>query len=103
VEKLVRDREADLMRAQGDDPVTRVADEDDYRVLLNHALTAAACAVIKARGKQAASDALADLSEVVRAIADLHGIKPGQLEQIRADKKAERGGFGKRTVWTGNR
>jgi predicted house-cleaning noncanonical NTP pyrophosphatase (MazG superfamily) len=103
MEKLVRDRDPDLMRAQGLDPHCRIAEDDEIRVLLHHALTRSASGVIRARGKQEVADALAELAEIVRATADLYGVKPGQLEQIRADKKAERGGYSGRIVWMENR
>ena len=39
---------------------------------------------------------LADLLEVIRAAAAEHGFTPEELERVRAEKAAERGGFSKR-------
>lgn len=41
---------------------------------------------------------LADVLEVLRALAALHGLTPEELEAVRARKEAERGGFAGR-VW----
>ena len=41
---------------------------------------------------------LADVLEVLHALAARHGLTPGDLERLRAQKAAERGGFAGR-VW----
>ena len=42
---------------------------------------------------------LADVLEVVYALAELDGVSPGELEALRAHKAEERGGFGARLWW----
>ena len=39
------------------------------------------------------TDELADIMEVIYALADIHGCTPEQLEDIRAEKAEKRGGF----------
>jgi hypothetical protein len=46
---------------------------------------------------------LADILEVLYALAEQAGSGPQQLEGLRAAKAEERGGFGDRIIWSGNR
>lgn len=39
---------------------------------------------------------LADMLEVIRALAEVHGVNAAQLDKLRADKAEERGGFQER-------
>ncbi|MFF7730903.1 hypothetical protein [Streptomyces sp. NPDC008001] len=50
-----------------------------------------------------APEELADVLEVVRALAADTVIDADQLEKLREAKASERGGFADRIVWTGNR
>ena len=43
---------------------------------------------------------LADVLEVVYALAELEGIAKGQLEHLRHEKEQERGAFRKRLFWS---
>ncbi|MBO2462766.1 nucleoside triphosphate pyrophosphohydrolase [Actinomadura sp. LCR2-06] len=93
-EKLVRDRIPDLIQSAGRRPETRVADRDEYASLLRAKLYEEA-------GEYATSGdpaELADVLEVVRALAALHGMTPDDLEASRSAKHAERGGFSDRIV-----
>ncbi|MEU3740040.1 nucleoside triphosphate pyrophosphohydrolase [Streptomyces sp. NPDC032198] len=49
-----------------------------------------------------APEELADVLEVVRALAAELGIDADQMETIREAKARERGSFAARIVWTGN-
>ena len=42
---------------------------------------------------------LADVLEVLHALAALHGLSPAELEARRASKAAERGDFGRGLFW----
>ena len=50
-----------------------------------------------------AIEELADVLEVVYALATDLGTDKAQLERVREDKASQRGGFGERIVWTGIR
>ncbi|MFG2951903.1 nucleoside triphosphate pyrophosphohydrolase [Streptomyces adustus] len=52
--------------------------------------------------EDSAPEELADVLEVVRALAADLRVDADQLEKIREAKAGERGGFAKRIVWTGN-
>lgn len=93
-EKLVRDRIPDLVRSTGRRPETRVADPGEYASLLRAKLYEEAGEYV-ASGDPAE---LADLLEVVHALAALHGMSPADLEASRSAKHSERGGFSERIV-----
>lgn len=93
-EKLVRDRIPEIIHAAGGRPETRVADPAEHAARLRAKL-------VEEGGEYIASgdpEELADVLEVVHALAAAHGISPAELERLRAAKAAERGAFGKRLV-----
>jgi predicted house-cleaning noncanonical NTP pyrophosphatase (MazG superfamily) len=94
LEKLVRDRIPDLMRAAGERPDVRVADDGEYTTLLRAKL-------YEEVGEFAASgdpDELADILEVVAAIAATHGLGWEDLHRLCDAKAARNGGFERRHV-----
>lgn len=93
-EKLVRDRIPEIIRGAGGSPQTRTAAQEEQAVLLRNKLYEEA-GEYSATGDPAE---LADLLEVLHALAALHGLTPEQLEEHRAAKAAERGAFSKRHV-----
>jgi predicted house-cleaning noncanonical NTP pyrophosphatase (MazG superfamily) len=99
--KLVRDEIPQIIRAQGGEPILRIADAGEYRELL-WAKLAEETAELAAADDAHAPEELADVVEVVLALAADHGIDARQLEKLRAAKAAERGSFTKRIVWCGN-
>ncbi|ACY97475.1 MULTISPECIES: NUDIX domain-containing protein [Thermomonospora] len=96
-EKLVRDRIPEIIESAGGRPQTRIADDGEYRALLRAKLYEEAGEY--ASGQDPAE--LADVLEVVRALAAAHGIDAAELERMRAAKAAERGAFTGRVVLCG--
>lgn len=98
--KLVRDKIPDIIRGDGLDPVIRVAGPDEYGTRLRAKLR-------EETEEFLASDddpeELADILEVVHALARQIGVTPDTIEELRAAKAAERGGFADRIIWSGNR
>lgn len=97
--KLVRDGIPDLIRSQGGEPVVRPAAEHELHDLLRAKLAEEVVEYLES-GDVAE---LADILEVVLALARQVGLSPSDLEKIRAAKADERGGFDKHLVWHGNR
>jgi predicted house-cleaning noncanonical NTP pyrophosphatase (MazG superfamily) len=97
--KLVRDRIPEIIRANGEVPSVRVADGGEYQSLLVAKLSEEVLEFIASDGDPGE---LADVLEVVMALADGLGIGQQELERLRADKAAKRGGFSQRIVWSGN-
>ncbi|MET9956248.1 nucleoside triphosphate pyrophosphohydrolase [Streptomyces sp. NPDC006339] len=102
VGKLVRDRIPQIIRNDGAEPVTYVAGPEEYRARLREKLREEVAEFLEA-DDVSAPDELADVAEVLLALATDLGISPERLEAIRAEKAGERGGFAGRIVWTGNR
>ncbi|WP_396454250.1 hypothetical protein [Actinomadura sp.] len=93
-EKLVRDRIPEIIRAAGGRPETRVADADEHVGRLRAKL-------VEEAGEYIASGdpgELADLLEVVHALAAAHGMSPADLERRRSAKAEERGTFSRRLI-----
>jgi|SRR5215469_10686059 len=98
--KLVRDKIPEIIRATGEVPHTRVAAGAEYRSLLLAKLSEEVQEFITSDCDPVE---LADVLEVVMALADGLGIGQQELERLRAEKAAERGGFSQGIVWSGNR
>lgn len=97
-EKLVRDRIPQIIRAAGKRPIVRIAQPAEYRRLLRAKL------VEEVEEFLADEDPteLADVLEVLHALAAEAGLGPDGLERLRARRAAERGAFTERIVWAGN-
>ncbi|MFJ2774706.1 nucleoside triphosphate pyrophosphohydrolase [Streptomyces sp. NPDC087300] len=100
--KLVRDRIPQIIREGGSEPVIYTADAGEYRNRLRDKLGEEVAEFLEADDTKAPEE-LADVLEVVHALAADLGIRAAQLEQIRQAKAKERGEFAERIVWTGNR
>ncbi|MGW5415497.1 nucleoside triphosphate pyrophosphohydrolase [Actinomadura geliboluensis] len=93
-EKLVRDRIPEIIRASGREPETRVADSGEHAARLRAKL-------VEEVGEYIASGdpgELADVLEVVHALAATGKITPADLERRRSAKAAERGAFNDRVI-----
>ncbi|MGW0948198.1 nucleoside triphosphate pyrophosphohydrolase [Streptomyces sp. NPDC002623] len=100
--KLVRDRIPEIIRSSGAEPVVHTAGPLEYRRRLRDKLGEEVAEFLAADEAEAPEE-LADVLEVVRALAAELGIGLAQLEKIREEKARERGGFAERVIWTGNR
>lgn len=97
--KLVRDKIPQIIRAKGVEPVIYVAGAQEYATRLRDKLTEE---VAEFLASDSDPEELADVLEVVYALAGLAGTDPEQLEKLRAAKADERGGLADRIIWTGN-
>jgi len=100
--KLVRDRIPEIIRATGAEPITYRAEPDEYRLRLREKLAEEVGEFLAADDENAIEE-LADVLEVVYALAAELGTDQAQLERVREDKASQRGGFVERIVWTGLR
>ena len=91
-DKLVRDRIPEIIRSAGQHPVTRVLDEDAYRAALLAKLREEAREAEQASAAQLTEE-LADVLEVLQALAQAHHVTWADIVKTAADKRAERGGF----------
>jgi len=90
--KLVRDKIPEIIRGRGDTPVVEILDDERYFGALNEKLTEEVAEYLENHS----IEELADILEVIHAIAKCKGLAMDDIEQIRRDKHSERGGFGGR-------
>jgi predicted house-cleaning noncanonical NTP pyrophosphatase (MazG superfamily) len=99
--KLVRDRMAEIIRANGDEAVVYRADLDEYRRRLRDKLTEEVEEFLSAPDDADALEELADVVEVVHALVRDLGYAVEDLERVRSAKAEARGAFAERVIWTG--
>jgi len=98
--KLIRDRIPEIIAENGQSCVTEVLDDGTYRVMLDEKL-AEECGEYRAAGTASeALEELADVLEVVYAIAAARGCTEEQLNGIRQAKAEKRGRFAERLLLT---
>ena len=90
--KLVRDRIPEIIETSGNTCVTEILSDEDYLKMLDAKLDEE---LAEYHADQNIEE-LADLMEVIRACAVARGYSVEELEQLRAEKAAERGAFEKR-------
>ena len=88
-DKLVRDRIPEIIEKSGKSCEILVLDEQDYLQMLDEKLDEE---LLEYR-KDKTVEELADLLEVIYALAKTHGITKEQLENLRAEKAQKRGAF----------
>lgn len=93
VEKLIRDRLPDMMRAQGLAVEDRRLDDDAFRAALLEKLVEESIEARGATSPDALLEELADVAEVLHALLDLGGRTFKDLEAVRLAKREARGGF----------
>ena len=89
--KLVRDAIPDIIAPQGEKPNIRILNEEEYRDCLHGKLDEE----VREFHQENNLEELADILEVVYALAELHGGRE-ELERIYTQKHEARGGFSKR-------
>lgn len=97
--KLVRDRTPEIIRKNGEEPIFHIADPEELLSLLRAKLVEEVQEFLESEEPEE----LADVLEVVLALANELGMGAAGLEEARRRKAAERGGFGARVVWSGNK
>lgn len=94
--KLVRDKIPHIITSSGKECRTRILDPEEYKQELRTKLSEESEEYMSAGSDQEALEELADMLEVIRALAEVHGTNVAQLDKLRADKAEARGGFQER-------
>lgn len=92
--KLVRDKIPDIIRAQGNMCKTRILTDEEYLAMLDLKLQEEMQEYLEKHDPEE----MADLLEVIRALALAHGSSMADVERIRAEKARMRGGFEQRIL-----
>ena len=91
-DKLVRDRIPEIIEAAGNSCTTEILSDEEYLKMLDRKLDEE----LAEHHKDENVDELADLLEVIYAAASARGCNRDELERIRSEKAAKRGGFEKK-------
>ena len=92
--KLVRDRIPEIIESDGKTCVCETLSDEEYIRLLDEKLNEELAEYHEGKSLEE----LADLLEVMQAVVRARGWTLDELEQVRADKAAERGGFTKKIL-----
>lgn len=90
--KLVRDKIPDIIRQQGEQPVVRILEDDVY----THCLEGKLDEEVAEYHRDKNIEELADILEVIFALADDLGASREELMNVYQKKNENRGGFAKR-------
>ncbi|GIP30260.1 phosphoribosyl-ATP pyrophosphohydrolase [Paenibacillus sp. J23TS9] len=96
--KLVRDLIPDIIAAQGKQYMTRTLDAEAYAAELRKKLQEEHQEYITAAQDCEAVEELADMLEVIYALASIHGATEQDLNQVRHEKAQQRGKFQERIL-----
>lgn len=93
--KLVRDKIPEIIESNNEKAITRVLSDEGYRLELEKKLYEEYEEVINSNGDERIEE-LADMLEVMIALANNEGKDFEDIEKVRVLKKEKRGGFSKR-------
>ncbi|HSH56001.1 MAG TPA: nucleoside triphosphate pyrophosphohydrolase [Candidatus Limnocylindrales bacterium] len=88
-QKLVRDNIPAIIESQGNKTITRTLSHSEYHEQLERKLQEEVAEFLHARN----IEELADILEVVYALAAIRNVSPEQIEKIRKKKAATNGAF----------
>lgn len=94
--KLIRDDIPQIIKSTGKDCRTRILDEEEYKKELIIKLKEESEEYYAAQNSEESLEELADMLEVIRALATVHGATWEELEGLREKKAEARGGFQER-------
>ncbi len=92
--KLVRDRIPEIIEASGKTCVTEILSDEEYLKMIDAKLDEELAEYHRDQN----IEELADLTEVVHAAVIARGYTLEDLERVRAEKSAKRGGFQKKIL-----
>lgn len=98
MEKLVRDEIPTIIESRGETADYYAADDKEYRQRLMDKLLEETAELRESLGTKHAAEEIADLLEVLEAVAADNGFSADEIRRIKEAKKAKRGGFEKRYV-----
>ena len=96
IDKLIRDKLPEIMRASGIRVVEHILEKDDYVKRLKDKLLEEAKEVIESKSETEICEELADLLEVIRALLKVYAIDFEHINHTAQKKREEKGGFDNR-------
>ena len=98
--KLVRDRIPEIIEGNGEEPITRILNDEEYRSELIKKLNEEYDEVVNASGEDIIEE-LADMLEVMESIAKIQNKTLDNIIIEKEKKKNKRGGFSKKIFLEG--
>ena len=93
--KLVRDYILNIIEAKGEEPVIKILSDDEYKTELEKKLNEEYKEVLES-SDEARVEELADMLEVIRALAKVEGKTLYEVIAIANEKSSKRGAFDKK-------
>lgn len=93
-DKLVRDKIPEIISKKGEKVTAHIAGDKEYGEKLLEKLLEESKELVK----ETSEEELADVLEILDAIAEYKGFNREKIERIKIQKAEERGGFRKRVV-----
>ena len=93
--KLVRDKIPEIIKNNGEEPITRILNAEEYKKELEIKLLEECNEVLEANSKDRLEE-LADLLEVAQALAKLEDSSLEEVSRIAEEKCEKRGAFAER-------
>ena len=90
--KLVRDNIPNIIKENGEVPITRILTDEEYKKELEKKLDEELQEVLEATGKDRIEE-LADMLEVIKALAKLENASFSDVVKVADEKCDKRGGF----------
>lgn len=90
--KLVRDNIPNIIKDKGEEPITRILSDEEYKIELEKKLYEEYKEVIEANGQDRVEE-LADLLEVIKALGELEHKSLEDIIDIANNKSIKRGAF----------
>ena len=87
--KLVRDRIPEIIKNNGETPIIRILDEEEYKTCLKKKLYEE----VSEFHESSEVEELADILEVIFALSKVQGVSKDELMKIYQKKHDKRGGF----------
>lgn len=94
--KLVRDNIPEIIVGNGGTPFTRILDDGEYRSELERKLNEEYQEVLGTTTSDERIEELADMLEIIDALANLEGKTLDDVKNVANQKKLKRGGFQKK-------
>ncbi len=90
--KLVRDKIPEIIKSNGEEPITRVLTDEEYKIELEKKLKEEEQEALSATGKDRIEE-LADMLEIIKYLAKLENATLEEIIAIAQEKGAKRGTF----------
>ncbi len=90
--KLVRDKIPEIIKINGEEPITRILTEEEYKKALEKKLLEECYEVLESQDKKRLEE-LADLLEVMKYLSQLENSSIEEVAKIGLEKNEKRGSF----------